>query len=261
VLDRIVAKSFNLTMGEDISVGFENGTKTLRIVGFFGPEPSDQTGGMGVGFVSGGPSYWSFIPMNLYAVPGNLTSASAKILAKLEDGADGVAVAGSIRDVDVGVSSVDSFAESLEKSQTNAISRGVLEVQQLGVVFAVLAASVGTALISTVSMRERSREATIMSVRGLSYRQLVVMFLTENLALVTFAVVLGLSVGLISVYGYVSSLNSPASGLVMRHLVFPLDSTLLVVGCVSLIFAATVLPIIVMSRKYVTQLERMVRSR
>jgi len=156
---------------------------------------------------------------------------------------------------------VNSFAESLEKSQTNAISRGVLEVQQLGVVFAVLAASVGTALISTVSMRERSREATIMSVRGLSYRQLVVMFLTENLALVTFAVVLGLSVGLISVYGSVSSSNSLASGLVVRHLVFPLDSTLLVVGCVSLIFAATVLPILVMSRKYVTQLERMVRLR
>jgi ABC-type lipoprotein release transport system permease subunit len=260
VLERSVAKSFNLTMGDDISVGFENGTRTLRVVGFFGPEPSDQAGS-GFGFISSGPVYWSFIPMNLYAVPGNLTSASARILAKLDDGADGVAVAGSIRDVDVGVASVNSFAESLEKSQTNAITRGALEVQQLGVVFAVLAASVGTALISTVSMRERSREATIMSVRGLSYRQLVVMFLTENLALVTFAVVLGLSVGLISVYGNVSSSNTLASGLVVRHLVFPVNSTVLVAGCVALIFAATVLPIVVMSRKYVTQLERMVRSR
>jgi len=124
-----------------------------------------------------------------------------------------------------------------------------------------MAASVGTALISTVSMRERSREATIMSVKGLSYKQLVVMFLTENLALVTFAVALGLSVGLISVYGNVSSSNAFASGLVVRHLVFPLDSTLLVVGCVALIFAATILPVIIMSRKYVTKLERMVRLR
>src|SRR3990170_4780150 len=91
VLDRSLAKSFNLTMEDEISVGFENGTKTLRVVGFFGPEPSDQGGGFGFS------SYWSFIPMNLYAVPGNLTSASAKILAKLDDGADGFAVAELIR--------------------------------------------------------------------------------------------------------------------------------------------------------------------
>jgi ABC-type antimicrobial peptide transport system permease subunit len=156
---------------------------------------------------------------------------------------------------------VNSVADSLEKSQTNAIATGALEVQQLGILFAVLAASVGTALISVVSMRERSREATIMSVRGLSYKQLVIMFLTENMALVTFAVVLGAAVGLISVYGNMSSSNAATMGLVMRHFVFPLDSTWLVVGCIGLIFAATVLPVLIMSRKYVTDLERMVRLR
>jgi ABC-type lipoprotein release transport system permease subunit len=260
ILERSVAKSFNLTIGEEISLAFENATKALRVVGFFGPEPADQSVAAGFSFISGGPFYWSFIPMNLYADPGNLTSASARILAKLDNGGDGVAVAGKIQNLD-GVSYVNSFAESYEESQTNAISTGALEVQQLGIIFAVLAASVGTALISTVSMSERSREATIMSVKGLSYKQLIIMFLTENFAVVTFAVILGLSVGLISVYGNVSSSNMLVSGLVVRHLVFPVDSTLLVVGCVALIFAATVLPVIVMSRKYVTQLERMVRSR
>ena len=117
---------------------------------------------------------------------------------------------------------MNSVAEVLEESQTNPITTGALEVQQLGIIFAVLAASVGTALISTVSMRERSREATIMSVKGLSYKQLVVMFLTENLALVMFAVLLGLCVGLLSVYGNVSSSNALVSGLVVRHFVFPL---------------------------------------
>jgi ABC-type antimicrobial peptide transport system permease subunit len=156
---------------------------------------------------------------------------------------------------------VNSFALSFERSQTNAITTGALEVQELGIVFAVLAASVGTALVSVVSMRERSREATIMSVKGLSYKQLVIMFLTENMALVTFSVVLGVAVGVISVYGNVASSNAQSAGLVTRHLIFPLDSTLLIVGCVTLIFAATVIPIIVMSRKYVTKLERMVRLR
>lgn len=209
----------------------------------------------------GGPAYWSFIPLNLYAYHGNLTSASAKMLMKLDSGADGVTVAENVRNVDTRIAYVDSVAYELEKSQTNPITNGALEVQQLGVIFAVLAASVGTALISTVSMRERSREATIMSVKGLSYKQLVVMFLTESFALVTFAIALGVSIGLISVYGNVSSANAQTPSLVVRHLIFPLDSTLLVAGCVVLIFAATILPVIVMSRKYVTQLERMVKLR
>ena len=254
ILDRGVAKSYKLAVGDDISVAFENGTLALRVVGFFGPEPQDQTSGIS-------RPYWSYIPMNLYAYPGNLTTATARILVKLDGSVDGKTVAEGVRNVDVGVASVNSVADSLEKSQTNAITTGALEVQQLGIVFAVLAASVGTALISVVSMRERSREATIMSVRGLSYKQLVIMFLTENLALVTFAVTLGISVGLISVYGNMSSSNAQTSGLVMRQFVFPLDSTMLVVGCVVLIFAATVLPVIVMSRKFVTDLERMVRLR
>ncbi len=253
ILERNVAKSYNVTVGDYMSVEFENATKALKIVGFFGPEPSSQFGVY---------AYWSYIPLNLYAYPGNLTSASAKILVKLNTGADGIAISQNVQSVDTNISYVDSVAEELEKAQTNAITTGALEVQELGVIFAVLAASVGTALISVVSIRERGREATIMSVRGLSYKQLVIMFLTENMALVTFAVASGVFVGLISVYGNVSSSNAQtAVSLVTRHFIFPLESTLVVIGCVALIFAATVLPVIIMSRKYVTKLERMVRSR
>jgi len=258
ILERSIGKSYNLTTGDRISVQFENGTKALRVVGFFGPEPQDQTGG---GSLISVGQYWSFIPVNLYADPGNLTSATARILVKIESSADGKIVAENIQETDVGITSVNSVSDSLEKSRSNALTAGALEVQQLGVVFAVLAASVGTSLISVVSMRERSREATIMSVKGLSYKQLVIMFLTENFALVTFAITIGVSVGLISVYGNMSSSNVQTAVLVMRHLVFPLDSTLLVIGCIALIFAATVLPVLVMSRKFVTQLERMVRLR
>jgi len=161
----------------------------------------------------------------------------------------------------VNIYSVESFAEEWEKAQTNVIQMGTLDVQRLGIVFAVLAASVGTALISIVSMRERSREATIMSVRGLSYKQLVMMFLTENLALVIFSVILGVFVGFVIVYGNISAYNATISEIVRRRLVFPLDSTLMVTSCLTLIFAATILPILIMSRRYVTKLERMVRLR
>ncbi len=254
ILDQGQAKNLNVGMGESVSVRFENDTKALRVVGLFGPKPSDSTPSIGVSL------YYSFVPYNLYAYPGNLTSASARILAKLDGSLDGQAVADDVRNVD-GIITVNSVSKSLELAQTNVLSTGTLEVQQLGIVFAVLAASVGTALISVVSMRERAREATIMSVRGLSYKQLVIMFLTESFALVTLSIVLGAAIGFISVYGNMSSANAQGYGLVLRQFVFPLDSTLLIVGCVALIFAATVLPVIIMSRKYVTQLEKMVRSR
>jgi ABC-type antimicrobial peptide transport system permease subunit len=137
-----------------------------------------------------------------------------------------------------------------------------LDIQRLGTFFAILAASVGTALVSAVSMKERGREATIMSVRGLSYKQLLIMFLTENLALVTFSVILGLFVGFITLYGNISSNNSFLSDvLILRRLVFTVDSVLTLVSCLALILGSTILPIVIMSRRYVTKLERMVRLR
>jgi ABC-type antimicrobial peptide transport system permease subunit len=254
VLDQSQAKNLDVGMGDLVSVQFENATKSLRVVGLFGPKPQDSSSSFGFGVAS----YYSFVPYNLYAYPGNLTSASARLLVKADGSLDGQTVADNVRNVD-GVITVNSVSKSLELAQTNVLSTGTLEVQQLGIIFAVLAASVGTALISVVSMRERAREATIMSVKGLSYKQLVVMFLTESFALVTLSILLGAAIGFISVYGNVSSANAQTPALVMRQFIFPLDSALLIVGCIALIFAATILLVIIMSRKYVTQLEKMVR--
>jgi ABC-type antimicrobial peptide transport system permease subunit len=159
------------------------------------------------------------------------------------------------------VGSVASFDEELKQAQSDVVTAGTLDAQRLGIIFAVLAASVGTALVSAVSMRERSREATIMSVRGLSYKQLVMMFLTENLAVVTFSVLLGITVGLIVAYGNIASTNAFVSSLIMHRLVLPLDSALLLLLYVGLIFISTVSPILIISRRYVTKLERMVRLR
>jgi ABC-type antimicrobial peptide transport system permease subunit len=195
-----------------------------------------------------------------------------KILLKLNDGANGTEVAEAIRNLDLEIYGVQSFDEELQRTQTTAATYNysfdytysnklILEVQKLGLIFVVLAASVGTALVSIVSIKERSREATIMSVKGLSYRQLVWMFLSENLAIVIFSVALGLIVGVIIVYGNVASANVYILELVKRRLVFPNDSLIAIASYVSMIFASTLLPIIVMSRQYVTKLERMIRVR
>ena len=138
---------------------------------------------------------------------------------------------------------------------------GGLDMQRLGVIFAFLAASVGTALVSVVSMKERSREAALMSAKGVSYKQLVLMFLTENFAVVLFAVAIGLLVGFVVLNGLIASANATAAEVVTRRMLFPADTTITLTSCLALIFASAILPIIIMARLYVSKLERMVRLR
>ena len=193
-----------------------------------------------------------------------LEDFQTRLLLKLNDGVNGTSVAEKIRSLNLEIYGVECFDEEMREAETNPTAENslqILEIQRLGFIFAVLAASVGVALISIVSMKERNREATIMSVKGLSYRQLVWMFLSENLAVVTFSIVLGLSVGLIAGYGSVVSSSTLTSELVKRHFVFTSNSVVTVVSYVSLLFASIILPIIVMSRQYVTKLERMIRLR
>jgi len=127
----------------------------------------------------------------------------------------------------------------------------------------VMAASIGTGLVTFVSLRERRREASIMSIRGLSFKQLLVMLLTENLAVVIFALLLGAIVGLIWVRGTVASNNAvnvfsytPLS----RHMVFPPDALLTLLVSFLLIFASTIIPVILMAKRYSSRLERTVRE-
>jgi ABC-type antimicrobial peptide transport system permease subunit len=186
---------------------------------------------------------------------------TAKVLVRLEDGADGKEVAAEIRELgeEANIGEVYSVTEQLELRQSNALYNGVLNIQRLGVVFALLAASIGTALVTLVSLRERGKEATLMSVRGLSFRQLIVMLLTENLAIITFAVLLGAVSGLIILRGNIAASAALATSLVSRRVMFTSDVLLTILFSVLLVFASVIIPTIMVARRYVSKLERMVR--
>jgi ABC-type antimicrobial peptide transport system permease subunit len=258
ILERSIATALNLKIGQNISLAFGSASRNLKIIGFFGSDLSQQTSGSSQYIAN---RYWSFISQDFYDEISAYVSSSAQIFLKLNGGANGKSVADSIRNLNLNINSVESFAEELANAQTDILTMGTLDVERLGIVFAFLGASVGTALVSIVGMKERSREAAIMSVKGLSYKQLIIMFLTENLALVIFSVVLGLFVGFVAAYGNISATNAALVELVKRRLVFPLNSTIMLTSCLALIFAATILPILIMLRGYVTKLERMVRLR
>jgi ABC-type lipoprotein release transport system permease subunit len=282
ILDRAYAKQLNLKLYDEVAINFNSYPRTLRIIGFFGPEPSGDSGRV-ISTGSFGNSkpmiyyyspYYSFVPNNLFNVSSPFSDAykvenfGTTLRIKLDSGVNGTDVAKQIRILEGNeLYSVTSFDETWRLSESSNYLGTVgnlqtLDIQGLGLVFAVLSASVGTALIAIVSLKERSREATLMSVRGLSYRQLVWMFLTESMAIITFAVILGVAVGLIIVYGTVTSANSISfMPLVTQRLIYPANALATIGTYIALIYAATIGAIIVMTTQYVTKLEKMVRSR
>ena len=263
VLERSYALLFGKNLDEYITLSIGQETKELKVVGFFGNEPPMTQGPYiyGAGTLSV-PSitYWSYVPDGLLRNLGaDFSYSEARILIKLKEGANGIESANRIRGLNLNIGTVDSVDERLQREKSDVISTGQLNVLRLGVIFAVLASSVGTALVTLVSLKEREREASIMSVRGLSFKQLATMLLAENLAIIAFAAVLGTFVGLIVVRGTVVSSN--ASGyLVTKHMVFPPDVTLTLLFSFLLIFASTVLPVIFMSKRFGSRLERVVRQ-
>jgi ABC-type lipoprotein release transport system permease subunit len=269
ILENRVAKQYNLKINDTIGIDFPSGPRKLKIVGLFGPESFEPSAGIGMSYTL--PT-WSFVPRNLFNMSSPFSDAyeaesfETKILLKLDAGVNGTAFAEQIRGLNLEIYGVDSFDEQWQLSQQmgNVYTYSSLQatdIQRLGLIFVVLAASVGTVLIGVVSLRERTREATLMSVRGLSYRQLVWMFLTENIAVITFSVILGVSVGLVIVYGNITSSNAAISALVQRRMIFSTDFIVSVVSYIAIIYAATIGSILIMTSQYVTKLERMIRLR
>ena len=253
ILERIIAKRLERNVGDNVTLTIGSSTLQLTIVGFFGREITQQYYIQSYGY------FWSYVPVELYESFGSDWYASVKVLVKLDLGADGKSVASEILKFE-NVNYVRSVAKELETYQSDLRLTGSLNIQRIGVIFSILAASVATGLVTLVSLQERKREASIMSARGLSFKQLATMFLAENLAIVVFSAVLGFVVGLIVVRGNVAASNATlASSLVTHRMVFPPDATLLLSTCVILVFASAIIPVILLTKRYISKMERIVR--
>ena len=266
ILDKDVAERNSLHLGDGISIilgydvfGAKQITENLTIAGFFGFKRPDTT------MFGPAPSMYtllSYVPDQLFYELRPLIAnvSTTRILTKLTAQADANQTAEEIKTLMPAAATLYSVSEQIQLQQSNLMYTGTLNVQRLGVAFAIVAASVGTALVSFVSLKERQREASMMSVRGLSFKQLTVMLLTENLAVIVFAVLIGAIAGLLIVYGNVASSTSTTVSLVTRRLVFPPDALLTIFTYIALVFASTIIPVIIMSRRFISRLDRVVRQ-
>ena len=137
VISRSLAKQLDKQLFDTIAVDFNSCPRTLKIVGFFGPEPSDNQDGPIVYATNGGASYSSkydsssfsvlpgyyggnynsptdcYAPRDLFNVTGadseiyGLETYTTNILIKLKPDANGTDVANQIRSLDLDINSVD----------------------------------------------------------------------------------------------------------------------------------------------------------
>jgi len=257
ILELNIARSLELKVGDNVTLDFDNSMLQLTVVGFFGYEATQQY--YIQPYPYSGSYFWSYVPLGLYESISAKTYGSARVLAKLEPNANWIAVVSEITGSE-GVSYVYSVAEQLETYQGNLQLTGSLNIQRIGVIFSILATLVSTGLVTLVSLQERKREVSIMSARGLSFKQLVTMLLAENLAIVVFAAFIGTVVGLIVVRGNVSASNMTVTGSLVTHrIVFPLDATLLLSACLILTFASAIIPVVILTKRHIARMERIVR--
>ena len=254
VLDHGVASYYSIRLQSNLAL---YGTTSVSILSFFGPDYSQTASGP---FGSFHPEGWSFVPIGLIG-NGSEISPSVMVLAKGTPGLSLDKVAQSIQ------RAYPSFSVSTPQFSSlgvgGVISTGGQNVLRLGIAFAGLAAGLGVGTVAYTGYRAREKEITMIAVRGLSYRQLAGLLITEFLPLIVYALVLAVAVGLIVVWGDAQGQNSLNQDylaiLAGRRIVFPPWAVVNILAIIGLILAGVFLPAIFAAKKDLAKMNRTVR--
>ena len=173
------------------------------------------------------------------------------ILVALESPIYNAAVVEEIEALD-DVRRVQSAITAIEEYNSNVILSSTTNMMQLGVIFSLLLASVGTLVIIYLTLRERRTTTALMSARGTTYSQTVIILLAEIFTIMVFAIFIGYVVGLVIYYGLVSGETSTMVPTLVSPQFLPhafLGMILLQTGLIiSMLLLATLIPILIEAR-------------
>lgn len=240
IMERGAAARLGLKVNDVFMVKMQTNLYPIRIVGFFGKEPGD---------------YWVMQNPTVYVNEGFLRNVKEKfiegrrIVVDLADGADLEGFKGKVEALSVYVEKVDVTNLQMDAKLNNIRLAGPRRIEELGVYFASLLASLGVALITSTVVRSRNKELTIMAIRGLSPGQLSMSLILETVGMDVFAIVLGTAVGYVTLRGQVELSNRLLATGFGRSVVFTFSSQLNLLAVVGLLLLATVVPILVMVRR------------
>jgi FtsX-like permease family protein len=265
ILDQGVASYYSITIGSRFAISYTltgtgnglSGAANVTVVSFFGPDYSRSTGT----FNSFQPEGWSFVPLRFLNQNVSGINATSFVLARVSPGTNLTQVGKSVQ-LDYPSLTVTTPQFSVG-GVSGIISVGGQNVLRLGTAFAGLASSIGVGTVAYTGYREREKEITMVAVRGLSYRQLLGLLVTEFLPLVIFSLILGTAVGLVVTWGDAQGQNSLNQGylaiLAARRIVFPDWALLNILGIIALLFGGVFLPAIFAARKDLSKMNRTVR--
>ncbi len=265
ILERAVATHYDIKEGGNVTIPDSSGTPVnLRVIGFFGPDytASAFTNPFGASFFQ--PIGWSYVPLGVANLhPTLFTSPQYSVLVKARN-ASSDKLATSIQTAYPLTSVQSSSLSSSSQTVSGSIFSGLLNVLRLGTIFAAAAAGIGVGTVAYTGFKEREKETTMISVRGLSYRQLLGLLITEVLPLVIFALALAAVVGIITVRGDNLALDSFSNQdfyalLSPRRIVFPLAEQMILGSIIGLLLLGVFLPAIFSARKDLSKVSRTVR--
>ncbi|HVH16536.1 MAG TPA: FtsX-like permease family protein, partial [Candidatus Angelobacter sp.] len=258
VLDHGVASYYSFGIGTTIILYY--GSINASAISYFGPDYSQSSGGGPFGR-SFSPEGWSFIPIGLIRPNATLFNPTNIVLVKASPNISLTQLALSLSTAYPSLSI--TTAQVATQGVPGVISAGTQNVLRLGTAFAALAASIGVGTIAYTGYREREKEITIVAVRGLSYRQLAGLLITEFLPLVIFALILAAIVGLIVVWGDALGQNSLDQSylgmLAARRVVFPLWASANILVIAALVLVGVFMPALTAARKDLSKMSRTVR--
>jgi len=204
ILEKEHAVRYGVGIGDQFLMQFSSmgSYHPLTIVGFMGPDPEFYQYPWGGGQWLAEDT-WSYVPIELVEEFSNETDPTGHILVALDSPSYNAAVIQAIEALD-DVLNVDSAITEIEEYNANVLLSSTTNMMQMGVIFALLLASVGSFVIIYLTLRERRTTTALMSARGMTYSQTVVILMAEIMTIMVFAIIIGYVVGLIIYYGLVS---------------------------------------------------------
>ena len=235
ILDRGAAKSLGITSNSgNMNIKIENRVYTLRVVGLFGRDVGDNWTPL---------SPTVYMPSKILDRVNDKLILQVRILAKLKPGVDTSVLYSDIKSLSKNIQRIDYTSVLVDRMVNTAVLAGPRHIEELGVLFAALVAALGVWLVVSTQLRSRKRELSLMAIRGLSPKQLLVSLLSENLGMAVFATIIGVGIGYLSLSGQSEIYNNLMPGGTGWRLIFTTTSILMLLGVLSLIIVATSIPI------------------
>ena len=249
----VIQYFLQLQIGDQIPVRFspDGNSTSLTVVSYMGPDPILNPYPWEWGDEWLAEETWSYVPVELMEDFSNETTPTGYILVALDSPIDNTAVVEAIEALD-DVLRVESAITDIEEYNSNVVLSSTTNMMQLGVIFALFLASGGTLVIIYLTLRERRTTTALMSARGMTYSQTVIILLAEIFTIMVFAIFIGFVVGLVIYYGLVRGGMVPlVPPLISAQFLPPafLGMFLLQTGLINtMLILGTIIPILVEAR-------------